>query len=184
MLEGMLTRRNVTLVVVWLTMCGAAFVTLFTAEEQDLAAFILALFGLQAPAFLALVDAPVGQRLEVGRAITIAFTGALAGSYTAFAITSALAPDAWNVGLTMLAFLALMTGLSLVLAFAPHPTGGRIAFTAMLVLSIVAAASCAIAGELAPNFYVAMSCAIPWPLPLLVLCWPPSSRVPTVRVVR
>ncbi len=179
----MFSRRVVTLMVVWLAVCGAGFVTLFALHTtQELAGFVFAMLALQAPAFLAIVDAPLGRPLEAGRAVTIGVIGALVGAYEAFAIASAWGSSMAGVGICC---LAVGTMLSLVLALVPHPLGGRIAFSVMLLLSLVAGVATVISADHAPSLYVAVSCTIPWPVPLLVLCWPrPIETAPVVRVVR
>ena len=180
----MFTRRVVTLMVVWLAVCGAAFVSLFAFHTtQDLSAFVVGLLVLQAPAFLAIVDAPVGRPLDSGRAITVGVLGGMVAGYTSFSIFGAF--GALSMTTPALTFVVAGTALALLLAYVPHPIGGRIAFSAMLGVSLLASCATVLTVERDPAFYVVMSCAIPWPVPLLVLCWPePIETAPAVRVVR
>ncbi len=179
----MFDRRVVTLIVVWLALCGAAFVTLFAFHStEELSAFVLGMLALQAPAFMALLDAPVGRPLEAGRAVIIGVIGAIVAAYQTFAIASTFALPASVIGL---GFLVIGILLSVVLAIVPHPFGGRIAFSLMLLISLLAGVVTVISADQDPSLYVAVSCTIPWPAPLLVLCWPRKiETAPVVRVVR
>jgi hypothetical protein len=182
----MWSRRNLTLGVVWLTMCGAAFISVFSVDDaQSVLPFVIALLVLQAPAFLAVVDAPHGRPLEAGRAITTGFMGGLAGMYILYALCESLAPDQFGLMVGSVGFLVLTLVLSLGLALLPHPLAGKLLFTGMLAISLVAAVAMVTAGNLERTFFIAVSCAIPWPLPLVVLCWWPTPSVaPVMQVVR
>ncbi len=181
----MLSRRNLTIAVVWLTLCGAAFLHVFAADAAAHVIFVVGLIVLQLPAFVAVVDAPEGRPLEAGRAITVGFMGALAGSYSAFAVLDSGSPT-HALGITALLFLAIALLLTLLLARVPHPHGGRIAFTVMVVLSLLGVGLTVVfSGHIAPDLFLVISCGIPWPVPLLLLCWwPRPATTPVVRVVR
>lgn len=182
----MWSRRNLTLGVVWLTMCGAAFINVFAVDDaQSVLPFVIALLVLQAPAFLAIVDAPRGRPLDPGRAITTGFMGGFAGVYTLYALCESLAPDQFGLSLAGGGFIAITLVLSFGLAVLPHPMGGKLLFTAMLGLSLVAAVAMVTVGNVERTFFIAVSCGIPWPLPLVVLCWwPEPSAAPVMQVVR
>ena len=183
----MLFRRNLTIAVVWLTLCGAAFLHVFSIDgvADHVAVFVVGLVVLQLPAFLAVVEAPEGRPLETGRAITVGVMGAFAGAYSGFALLDNLSPET-GLGITLLLFLGIAAALTLLLASVPHPHGGRIAFTLMVALSLFAVGTTlALSSHVAPELYLVISCGIPWPVPLLLLCWwPRPSIAPVVRVVR
>lgn len=172
-----MTRRTLTLAIIWLTMCGAAFVTLVSTDNDvEMLGFVMLLLTLQAPAFLAVSGAAYDRPLELGRAITVGFLGAIANAYTTMPLGSwVFAP----------VFVVVGIGAPLVLRLVPHPRGGRIVFTAMLGLAAVSAGGLALEGLDDRMFYAVVACGVPWSLPLFVLCWwPRPATAPIARVVR
>lgn len=171
-----------TLAVLWIVLCGAAFVTLFSIPEtDDVAGFVLAMLALQIPPFLALAGAPDGAPLSGARSVALAVPAAVVGAVVAFFVVGVVAArifrgdlDLTPIFLAMGATLIGCLGSGLVVGFyvnaRPHPLGARRVLTWVAIASLLAGAivmSVAIRRDAAVG--VVMGVPVLWCVPLLLV---------------